>query len=128
MESLRRLLLVGRGRPLSRKDIFDCPHVSDSYKGRFADLAEELKWDAAVFMDAVDAGADARVKRFRKKAELREYLEELGCIATEEPIDDSEIAASARAENESAFSARTLSKEDIWSILDGTWRGDWKLN
>ena len=128
MESLRRLLLVGRGRPLSRKDIFDCPHVSDSYKGRFADLAEELKWDAAAFMDAVDAGADARVKRFRKKAELREYLEELGCIATEEPIDDSEIAASARAENESAFSAGTLSKEDIWSILDGTWRGDLKLN
>jgi hypothetical protein len=79
-------------------------------------------------MDAVDAGADERVKRFRKKAELREYLEDAGFIATEEPLDDSEIAARARAENEPAFSAGTLSKEDIWSILDGTWRWDLKLN
>ena len=62
----------GRGRPVNRQ-VLEQAELRSTYIDRFASLADDLGGDARALLDAVDAKADERVKRFR--ADQRELLE-----------------------------------------------------
>jgi hypothetical protein len=76
---------IGRGTPLTREALRDCPAISETFEQRVAELAAELGWQAKALVQAL---ADQRVERFRgsKAAEAAEWFEQLGYIAPDEPL------------------------------------------
>ncbi len=85
-----RLWRIGRGTPVDRQALIDCPAVSDTYLDRVAALASELEGDAKALLAALGRGA---VKGFRaaKLSELEEFLAERGCLDERECLDVEEI-------------------------------------
>ena len=73
------LWLQGKGRPVDRVALDQCPAVTSTFLDRAADLAEELQGDGMALIEALREG---RVKRFQEKKinELTDWLTGMGYL------------------------------------------------
>lgn len=69
---------VGRGKPLTRRELIDSGSVSERYLDGLAELATECSGGVDAFIAVLEARQDERVKGFQKKKleELTGWLEE----------------------------------------------------
>jgi len=121
LSSLQKSLSAGKGKRFTAQNIAECPTriISDNYKAKFADLAEELHGNAEQVLEAVRSSAsDERTKGFRKKDELAEYLEENGFIDLNNPLTEPEIIASAERDCMNMIESGLISNSNICSTLD----------
>jgi len=120
LKSLRKAWQRGRGIPLSGLVFHNCDSVSEKYEEKFANLAEELNWNAKQFIEVLKNGNDQRVSGFRKskKEEFEEYLLENGFISSEDILDQAELFIAVETECTDLIEACTLSQEDIRNRFD----------
>lgn len=80
----------GRARPLDRAAIETSPAISERFKDKIAELAEEVHWSAPALIDAIDAG---RVKYFRASSRdrLYEWFVKQGYLVEEKPLSPKEV-------------------------------------
>lgn len=90
LEAALELARIGRGRPVDWEEIESSGIFTDAFRDRARQLLIERNGDAAAFIEAIEGGALARFQN-RKREELREKLEEWGCIDTREPIPPEEL-------------------------------------
>jgi DNA repair exonuclease SbcCD ATPase subunit len=86
---------IGRARPLSPAVLAASGCVSDKFLDRLSELARDLGGDAEALLNALEAGADERTKRFRSAARegLREVLSRSGHLVARPPLAPADLHA-----------------------------------
>ncbi len=86
---------IGRGRSVDRSVLQDSGAVSGIFIDRLASIAAECGGRAAELLETLEAGHDARVKRFRSQQLelLRRYLEERGYLDPSPPLAPDSLRA-----------------------------------
>lgn len=83
---------IGRGKPVDREVLRESGAVTDRFLDRVADLCEACGGNAALLLEALEAG---RVERFRRAAidALRDYFEANGYLDPREKLDPETVRA-----------------------------------
>jgi energy-coupling factor transporter ATP-binding protein EcfA2 len=95
IEGATRYWRIGRGRPVDRQVLVDCPAVTEKFVDRVSDLAAQVNGDAKQLIARL---AEGHVKGFRteKRNELREYLVEQGHLDEHEVLSAEQIGDHVR--------------------------------
>ena len=109
-------MTVGRGRPVDRQVLHDCPAVTEKFLNRVGDLAAEVSGDARELIARLEAG---HVKGFGtdKRNKLQEYLAEQGYLDEHEPLSPDEIRQQVRPLVFSDLDSGLLSPERLEQLL-----------
>lgn len=112
-DALRSAWCVGRGRPVEWADVEASGAVSDTYEDQVRDVLEQHAYTPRRFIDEV-----GNLKGFRhaKLEELRAHLEQVGCLAVDEPLSHDELVAQAMQTAPDAV--ERLGPDDASAYLD----------
>ncbi len=118
---------IGRGQPLSREVLADSG-VTDRFIDDVSSLAEELQWDAARLLDALESRSDDRAKGFRSKAleQMRERLTANGCLDLRPTLEKHEIRARVLAAASDDVQRGVIGLDELSSLVDRLWQ--WAAN
>ncbi|MFH1266672.1 MAG: SMC family ATPase, partial [Planctomycetota bacterium] len=122
IEAACRLRRVGRGRPVDRQALVDCPAVSGTFLDRVCDLAAEVSGDAAQLIARLEAG-DIKGFRTEKRSELEQYLAEQGHLDQREALSADAVRQQVLPLVFSDLDAGLLSQqrfEQVLAVICGT--------
>ncbi len=113
---------VGRGQPLTREALAESG-VTDKFLDGVSSLAEELHWNAARLLEALDARNDDRVKGFRAKAldQMRERLTATGHLDPRPAIEEHEVRARVLAAAGNDIQQGILPLSEVSNLVDRLW-------
>ena len=116
IEAASRWWRVGRGRPVDRQVLDECPAVTATFLDRVCDLAAEVSGNAKLLIARLEAG-HAKGFRTDKRNELQEYLAEQGYLDQREPLSPDEIRPLVRPLVFSDLDSGLLSPERLEQLL-----------
>lgn len=118
--SIHQSWRTGRGTPLTREALRECPSISSKFRERVESLAEELAWDAQALVDGL---LERRIERFQesKARETRDWLEERGHISPEEPLTRDQAWGRVLSELDGLEPAQRSSSEILLRRFDYLW-------
>ncbi len=119
---------VGRGTPLTREVLADSG-VTDKFIDGICSLADDLEWDAARLIDALDARNDERTRGFQKRTRDRmvEHLTGTGHLDPRPTRDKESVYAHLLGSLSDDLRRGAVELEDVATLFDRLWTAATRL-